>query len=108
MPHGVRSINSDYTVWTVTAKNEEWIHKEKSDLNCEGCEVGNLQHLLVCVFDAFVKCNYMYVPVCCYGQFEKLLWTCHSRPVVYNWSSVQRIVAHIYNMALAVPFRVHI
>jgi hypothetical protein len=36
MPHGVTSINSAYTVWTVTAKDEERIRREKSDLSCEG------------------------------------------------------------------------
>ena len=44
--HGVKSINSAYTVWTVTAKDEEWIRKEKPQLSCEGCEVGNLLRLL--------------------------------------------------------------
>jgi len=38
IPHGVTSINSAYTVWTVIAKDEEWIRKGKSDLSCEGCD----------------------------------------------------------------------
>jgi len=34
----VKSVNSAYTVWTVTAKDVEWIRKEMSELCCEGCD----------------------------------------------------------------------
>lgn len=95
------SINSSYTVWTQNVKDEERTSKEKSKLSCEFGECWEFASSIKYKSLMLLSSVTMFRSVVMENS-NQLLWEFHSRPVVYNWSSLLPTVAHIYNVALAV------